>query len=309
MAAIKCPKCGHYTSDQLKHCVECGKALDGVIASSGGETSANDIVQHKKNKHLHRSAIVISVLFLLLAGGVTFFLVNDSQQRAKEEQTAFDKLMACQRVELCEDYLIRFPEGAHAAEVQQLCAELKQALETELKLDSVDWALAQQLNTTQSYEEYLTKHPEGAFVQMAEGELNRLSQLVVSEEEKEMLTGTIHTLLASLSSCDAEKVAPLLATSFSFGQVDAANADTLVSFYKAQFSHQDVLGVHFVVKGNLEITKVANDQPAQCDYELHAKLDATVNRTAVDSAGIQHWDLTARLTPDRRFSHLSLNRK
>lgn len=309
MAAIRCPKCGHFTSDKLNQCLECGSSLDGLTAQSSDETLSPHDSPRRKKHALKRRTLILCVLFALLIGGVAFFLVHDRMQKADEEQAAFDKLMSCQRVELCEDYLIHFPEGAHAQEVQQLCAELQLARQAELQLDSADWARAQQMHTAEAYEEYLAKHPVGDFIQQAESELNRLSQLMVSDEEKSMLTGSIHALLASLSAGDAAKVAPLLAERFSFGGLEAANADSLVAFYNAQFCHKDILGVHFVVKGNLEATKQPNGEPSQFDYEVHAKLDATLNRTAVDSAGVQHWELTARLTSDRHFSQVSLSRK
>lgn len=289
--------------------MECGHPLPdkGTATTEPSNTTVCTNRPNYERRLLRRRIFFVVFLFLLLGGAVAFFLIQDNRQKAREEQEAFEKLAGCNRLELFEDYLIRFPDGTHVDEVTKLRDELKVAQETALKLDSVDWELAQQLNTGAAYEDYLSKHPDGLFSDLADRELSRLSQLAVSDEEKSMLTGTIHTLLTALASGDASKVNPLLFDGFSFGTTQA-NGDSLISFYANHFCHADILGVHFSVKGDLEAQKQPNGEASQFDYDVHTRLDATLNRTAVDSAGVQHWELKARLTPDRRFRQVELHR-
>lgn len=279
--------------------------------------------------------ILFLLFFLIIGIGICCFLYVDHRRDVQYEQREFDRLNGCTDLLRYEDYLIRFPEGKHADEVKKMYETAKreqqeffrqtadgnrEALEAfikanptspyvkvcEMRIDSLDWDDAVSANSTASYAFYLDKHPEGIFKEAALATKNKLAKLEVTNEERSMLSGSLDTFLSAMTSGDEARVDALISSPLNFcGQPDATGSQ-VITFYTENFHKDDILGVHFTVKGGLGIQKIPSEYDGMYNYNINAQLDATLNRSAVDSLTVQAWSISAQLTPDRKFKYVNL---
>ncbi len=276
--------------------------------------------------------------FVLTISGIVYFLIADHRRDVGYEQRAFERLDGCTNLLWYEDYLIRFPDGAHAEEVKQMYAKAqkehdeffkkaaggsRESLQAFIKehptspyvkvcqnrIDSLDWEVALTANNAQGYQQYLELHPDGLFAAIATDSKTRLAKLEVSNEERSMLSGSLDTFLSAMASGDEGRVNSLISSTMSFcGETNATGAN-VVSFQKLNFHHDDIIGVHFTV-GGLNVKKKPSDTtPGAYDFVVNASLDAVLNRTNTDSTGVQAWKITAILSPDRKFRSVDIRRQ
>lgn len=294
--------------------------------------------KRKKGKISIRRVVTV-IFFLLLIGGITFFIIIDKRRSAELEQRAFERLDGCTNLLYYEDYIMRFPEGQHIEEVKKLYAVAKAEQEEfykqaaggsremlekfikehpsspyvrvcEKRIDSLDWDIAVADNTIQSYQNYLEQHPQGIFAEVAVESKSRQAKLEVTNEERSMLSGSLDTFLAAMTSGDESRVDVLVASPMNFCGEEDATGDAVMRFYADNFHHDDVIGVHFSVKGGLDIKKKPSSTlTGAYDYTINAQLDAVLNRSAVDSVGVQTWNITANLTHDRKFKSIDMRKQ
>lgn len=289
-------------------------------------------------KKLSARRIITGILLLLIISGVTWFFITDHNRDVALEQRAFERLDGCADLLWYEDYIVRFPNGEHIdtvkkmyekakVEQQQFYSETvggdKAALLAFIKahpnspyckvcenrIDSLDWYDAALDNTVQSYQNYLIAHPEGIFAKQATEGKARQFKLEVTDEERSMLSGTVHNFLSAMTNADAARIDAMINSTMNFcGQADATG-DNVIQFYTSNFHRDDILGVHFAIDGSLNIKKQESRQSSnQYDYSITAKLDATLNRSATDSLSTQVWEMSAKLTPDRKFTSINIYR-
>ncbi len=293
----------------------------------------------RKKRKISIRRVVTAIFFLLLIGGITFFIIIDKRRSAELEQRAFERLDGCTNLLYYEDYIMRFPEGQHIEEVKKLYAVAKAEQEEfykqaaggsremlekfikehpsspyvrvcEKRIDSLDWDIAVAGNTIQSYQNYLEQHPQGIFAEVAVESKSRQAKLEVTNEERSMLSGSLDTFLAAMTSGDESRVDVLVASPMNFCGEEDATGDAVMRFYADNFHHDDVIGVHFSVKGGLDIKKKPSSTlTGAYDYTINAQLDAVLNRSAVDSVGVQTWNITANLTHDRKFKSIDMRKQ
>ncbi len=280
--------------------------------------------------------IVTIAFFFILISGITYFLIADHRRTKGYEQRAYERLNGCTNLLWYEDYIIRFPDGEHIDEVKKMYAEAQKEHEEfyqkaaggdresllkfikehpsspyvkvcESRIDSLDWDVALSENNIAGYQRYLELHPEGAFAVIASESKTRLTKLEVTNEEKSMLSGSIDTFLAAMTSGDENRVDALVSSPMTFCGVSDATGSSVVGFCKSNFQHDDIIGVHFSVSGGLGIKKKPSDIVSGAyDFIVNAQLDAVLNRSNVDSTGVQVWKMTAVLTPDRKFRSVNI---
>lgn len=270
--------------------------------------------------------------------GLLSFLYYTHQRNASLEQRAYERLSGCVDLDFYEDYIVRFPDGKHIDEVKDQLNKIKQeraiylsSTKTgtreelrqfikahpdspyrrvcELRVDSLDWSAASSANSVESYDHYLELHPDGIFAEAATESKNRQARLEVTKEEYSKINGMLNSFLTALSSNEAPRIDAVIGEPISFcGQNDSKGVEIL-TFFRQHFSQTDILGVHFSVVKDVVIKKYPSvSQSGQLDYEISAQLEATLNRTAIDSLNLQHWSLHAQLNPDRKFTNVDMSR-
>lgn len=332
MAVINCPHCGHYMSSESSVCPNCGKSADSAVEEGGkfSKLSWKCLTVRKR----------IYICFILaLISAITYFLVKDHQRAVGLEQRAYERLEGCTDLHWFEDYIVRFPDGKHIAEVRKMyenarveqkefflqCADgTKEELLRYIKehptspyckicenrVDSLDWAVALDANTADAFAVYLHEHPHGLFADLATEEKTRKAKLEVTEDERSMLRGAVDNFLSALTVGDAARVNEMINTTLTFcGEAESTGAN-VAEFYQSHFKKDDILGVHFSVNNGLSIRKSPSTMgEGLYNYSVSADVEATLNRTATDSVSTESWSLSASLTPDRKFTSVSISRK
>lgn len=144
-----------------------------------------------------RNTLILAGILLfgvgMLAGYLLRGFISTGQQT---EEYTYQSLEQNYNPEDYENFLARYPDSPHATEIQQRLEQLKAMLtewaqiETigtsgdflnfkanyndarynrlcDIKIDSLDWVLALRLNTRESYDNYLRKHPDGTYASEA----------------------------------------------------------------------------------------------------------------------------------------------
>jgi hypothetical protein len=86
------------------------------------------------------------------------------------ERLMYAEIVAGTTLEVCQDYLGRFPDGAHFQQVQ-------------VAMEPLLWEHARKTNTVDDYEEYLDKYPQGEFVAQAQTALDPILFAKASKED------------------------------------------------------------------------------------------------------------------------------
>ena len=284
----------------------------------------------------HRLVLYALLLVILGAGG--FFLGMSHHREAQLEQRAFERLHGTTNADIFEDYFLRFPDGAHADEAQKLYRQFKAdkafylsrtagGTRAELvafvkenpkspfcqlcnsRIDSLDWLEASNACTAEAIDQYLKLHPKGLFVADANDLKSLQDRLVVSDEERGLIDGILDAFLSALSVADVERLSRYVADGLVFCGKQRADVKDVTSLYDSHFSYADIIGVHFSVS-DLNVRK----QPVpgnsrQYRFAVDASLEATLNRSAVDSLHLQQWTLKGLLGADRRFLSIDMQKK
>lgn len=331
MAVINCPHCGHYMSSESSVCPNCGKSLDSAI-QEGGKSS-----KYSWKRLTMRKRIYICFILVLLSS-IAFFLVKDHQRAVGLELRAYERLEGCTNLHWFEDYIVRFPDGEHIAEVRQMYEKAKveqkefflqcsNGTKEELlryikehptspyckmcenRVDSIDWSVALEANTADAFSAYLREHPNGLFAEVATEEKARKAKLEVSEDERNLLRGAVDNFLSAMTVGDVARVNEMISSSLTFCGVAESTGDNVAEFYQSHFKKDDILGVHFSVNNGMNIRKSPSTMgEGLYNYSISADVEATLNRTATDSVSTETWGLSASLTPDRKFTSVSLNK-
>ena len=128
----------------------------------------------------------------------------------------------------------------------------------------------------------------------------------VTPEECQMLRGALDLFLMVMTGENAQRIDSLIAQSFTF--CDSLNVTGLqvVSYCKARFRRDDILGVHFVLPDSLNVTKNMEDTLDIYRYDVTARIEATYNRSSIDSLHTQSLQLDAQFTPDRKVRSIKI---
>lgn len=159
------------------------------------EDAASPLPPEKANKSSYKGFFVAFVVLTgLIIGGLYYYEYNENQKR---ETRAYELLQDCSNPDFYEDFIVRFPKSKYIEEVRQRYKEVAAQQNEWLKLisngskdelllfvrqhptspyvkvaqgriDSLDWAEAQTLNTLEAVTHYIASHPNGYYIDHAE---------------------------------------------------------------------------------------------------------------------------------------------
>lgn len=336
MPAIKCPHCGKYISSNVSVCTECGEpviAVNDPDALQSG-SPASGVSGRRFPKLSARRIVVICFLapFVVLAA----YLVYADVRKANDlEQRAYDRLEKTTDLLVFEDFILRFPDSKYIEEVKQRYEKMKvehevffreaasggrdvllafiQAHPTspyravcERRIDSLDWNVAVESNTLESYQAYLAQHPQGIFLADATDAHNRQLRFVVTPEETSILRSAVDNFLSAMTARDADRIDALTNGSVNFCGIEGSSGASVVDYYKQNIHKEDVLGVHFQL-GGTSINKRSVAGSDALSYNLYSTATATINRSSLDSAMVVDYRVSASFSPERRITSISVN--
>lgn len=281
-----------------------------------------------------RRIVVLCVLVPFVLAAVAL-VVADIRRANALEQRAFDRLENCTDLLVFEDFILRFPDNEHIEEVKERYETLKVEHEVyfrqaangdrekliafmnehptspylkvcENRLDSLDWNVAVEQNSLESYRAYIAQHAQGIFLSDATDALNRQMKLVVTPEENSVLRGAVENFLSAMTAQDAERIDGMTGGMISFCGVAESTGQNVVDYYKQNMLKEDVLGVHFQL-GGISINKRNVGSSDALSYNLYSTAVATINRSSLDSAMVVNYKVSASFTPERRITSVSLS--
>lgn len=337
MAVIKCPHCGKYISSTLKDCTECGKPISDeevIKLSDEGGVQPEPTQPHSKFRITARRIVIACFLTpFILTGG--YLLIDDIKRANDLEQRAYDRLANTTDLLVYEDFMVRFPDSKYIDSVKVRYEQMKheQAIffaeaanggrddlqafidahptspfraVCERRIDTLDWFAAAEANTLESYQAYLTQHPNGAFNSDAVDARNRQQRLVVTAEETNILRSAVDNFLSAMSQSDVLRIDELTPGGINFCGVPESSGQNVVDYFQQQFKRDDVIGVHFQL-GGASINKRSIPGTDALNYNFYSTASATINRSSLDSATVVNYKVTASFTPERRITSLTIS--
>lgn len=245
------------------------------------------------------------LLILLITGGITWFFMERADNEKAEEE-AYEILENNYNTADYEAFLNDFPNSIHTRSVRERLARL-QMMETnwkkiaasgstsdfvrfkntfphpyydrlcDIKIDSLDWLLAQKLGTSEAYARYLEQHPEGNYASEAAIAENTVKNQTVTPEETEAVQEEILTFFAALGENDAATICTLIPPVMDnfLNKKEATKAD-VTEIVKRMFN-EHIRNCTFHVNDDMLITKVPADDGGT-HYRLTFSVDQHIER-------------------------------
>lgn len=141
---------------------------------------------------------------------------------------------------------------------------------------------------------------------MVEEPLKKSPVLELTLEERQMLRGALDHFLTAMTGESAARIDSLIAQPFAFGDSLPATGQQVLNYCRASFHREDILGVHFTLPDSLVVQKLADDTLDIYHYDVTTRVEATFNRSSLDSLQTSSLRLEARFTPDRKVRCLRL---
>ncbi|MBR1889370.1 MAG: hypothetical protein IJ816_01930 [Alloprevotella sp.] len=243
----------------------------------------------KKSLRLLIGLTVATLILLAAIGTGIYFLVKHNRAIA-QEQEAYEALQQSSSSKDYSDFLARFPESGHKAEVQQRYEELAQVEAAwmkirqssniahfrrfsqtcqepfylslcEQKIDSLEWVSAQAENTIEAYQNYTSAHPAGLYIADASYLLDKLKKAELTAEEQESVKSVLHNFFHYLGNNNQPAIAttiPPVMTQF-LNKKNATKADVM-NLVDHMFSDH-IYQSRFYINDDYVITREAADTP------------------------------------------------
>lgn len=308
-----CPECGEaYFDDQpsCPHCKQMATSDSPVVAPQPHpEQPTGQQPTKKTNKVLIWSFIFAVVL---VAGGIFAW----EQAKGSKESDAYTYAMQSEDPAVLQSYLDNYGDAsiAHRDSVTLRLERLQQqdaqwndavasgsksALQAYLdshpqsihqqealhKIDSIDWALAQKLNTLESYQDYAKNHANGEHIDEANEALKETQSKTIMPQEKDFIVTLFRHFFQSLSSKNEEGLKSTVAVfidSF-LGKSDASPSD-VVTFMKKIYK-DDITNMNWHLDNDFKIekTSVGDDE-----YEYKVQFSVTQDIERTDASKEKH---------------------
>lgn len=338
-----CPACGAHALTSEGKCPSCGESLpqggeplitkptvkNSTATSQPIQTATASTASRLSRKGARR--LILTAILLVAVVGVTYYYYAQWQREREEE--LFAQVMLTTQPDFCQDFLDRYPHSEHCAEVeaylQQLLEEAEewQALlqsptrklvhafmeshpntvhmrDCKTLSDSLDWADASERKTEKVLNAYLADHPDGAYLEEANHLLEQIKLCRVTPQNVTMIRGVLESFFTrAFVDHKAKDVRECLAAdTLRFGDKQQATVkDILASNLAAK--EKDVLGKHFMVKGEPSIEKTL-DEAENLTYHVRCTVVQTINRSnAKKNISLNH---RVRATYTQNFKLMSI---
>lgn len=124
--------------------------------------------------------------------------------------------------------------------------------------------------------------------------------LELTNDERLMIQGALDLFLTVMTSGNKQRIDSLIALPFTFCDSLHASSQQVEDFCAVHFRRDDILGVHFTLPDSIVVTKCGDDTLDIYRYDVSTRVEATYNRSSLDSIHTQTWHLDAQFTPERK---------
>lgn len=297
-----------------------------------GEANIDSIIETKpKQKKKAGCGWLIALLFLLLVGaGVGAYYYYQQEK----EKTAYALLENNEHLEDYEAYLKYHPNGEHATEVKLRLETLRTmytewgrvhnsiyasdferfkrtypmsllAKQCDLKIDSLDWMLAQKVNTSEAFAAYIEKHPDGRYLSEAVAAQSLAQSTEVSDLDRQEVARTLKGFYTAFGNNDEAElclyIAPIM-TQF-LTKRNATKADIVDLVARTYSDH--IQSCRFTLGNDITIKKNV-DAEGQNNFEVAFSVDQHISR---DNEGKTFGSYTAKAMLNAAYQLTSLQMK
>lgn len=280
-------------------------------------------------KKAGKTAILVSFVIALLVFGVCYYMYNQAQENRENEE--YEIAMRSNEPLILQGYLDSFKDApqehrdsieAHLKAIKQadldwtnaLVSNSKAALMDYLnnypgtphrqlamhKIDSIDWAQSNNINTPEAYQTYMTDHPDGDHYDEAEELMKKLKAQDVTPEEKLLVTNVFHNFFVAINEKDEEALKNTVAEEMTLLNKENATKGDVVDMMDKLYK-EGIVRMVWRLPGNYDIKKreVADDR-----YELNVSFSANQDVEFIESAknGTNKFKVNATINPDGKIS-------
>ncbi len=220
--------------------------------------------------------------------------INARLEELKQQDNEWTNAVVNGSKTALQDYLSKHPDTDHKIEILH-------------KIDSIDWADANNKNTAEALQAYLDAHGEGEHVDEAQTALKALKAKTVEASEKNMITSIFRHFFQAInakSDIDLEAtVAPIL-TNF-LGKQDAIKADVVTFMHKIY--KDDITRMTWHLNNDYKIDK---KEVGDEEYEYAVEFSALQDIERTDDSKEKHvrYRISATVNPDGLISAMSMTK-
>lgn len=282
-----------------------------------------------KPKKKSKAAIIVSFVIALLIFGTCYYMYNQAQENRENEE--FNIAMRSTEPLILQGYLDTFKDApqehrdsieAHLKTLKQADLDWTNALASNSKallmeylnkypgtthrqlamhkIDSIDWVQSNNINTPESYQSYMTDHPDGEYYDEAEEQMKKLKAQDVTPEEKTLVTNVFHNFFVAINEKDETALQNTVADEMTLLNKENATKGDIVDLMDKLYK-EDVVKMIWRLPGNYDIKKreVGNDR-----YELNVSFSANQDVEYTDAVknGSNKYKINATVNPDGKIS-------
>lgn len=302
---------------------------NGIKGNGDPETKNQSPTPAPPKKKTSKAALVISFVIVLLVCGVCYYMYNQAQENRENEE--YEIAMRSNEPLILQGYLDNFKYApqehrdsieAHLKAIKQADLDWKNALVSNSKaalmeylnnhpgtphrqlamhkIDSIDWVQSNNINTPESYQTYMTDHPDGDHYDEAEELMKKLKAQDVSPEEKAMISTVFHQFFVAINEKDEEALKNTVANEMTLLNKENATKGDVVEMMERLYK-EGIVRMTWRLPGNYDIKKreVGDDR-----YEYNVSFSANQAVEFIDTAknGTNKFRVTATVNPDGKIS-------
>ena len=334
--AAVCPHCGVAIAGnpEIKAANNSLEAANKKVATGNSMTAANNPKVGKNNR---ATIYVVAAVIAVAIVAVGFYLYNNVNN--DNELDAYENAMACNEAAIMQNYLDMYADApqahrdsvmAHLAILQKGESDWTDAVvnnsrsafenylrtyptsihrtEALLKIDSIDWSIASKADNADAYQKYALAHPEGEHIDEAKMKMEQMEKLVLTDEEKQKVTGVLTSFFMALASQDEDELtmAVDVALNSFLHKVGATKMD-VISYMHRIHKPEDINSITFRMNNDWKIEKIDLGEGV-CSYAVDFSVDEKIDRTDTSKETFCSYKVSAKVSDAGKITELNMKK-
>ena len=334
--AAVCPHCGVAIAGnpEIKAANNSLEVANKKVATGNSMTAANNPKAGKNNRAM---IYVVAAVIAVAIVAVGFYYYNNVNN--DNELDAYETAMACNEAAIMQNYLDMYADApqahrdsvmAHLAILQKGESDWTDAVvnnsrsafenylrtyptsihrtEALLKIDSIDWSIASKADNTDAYQKYALAHPEGEHIDEAKMKMDQMEKLVLTDEEKQKVTGVLTSFFMALASQDEDELtmAVDVALNSFLHKVGATKMD-VISYMHRIHKPEDINSITFRMNNDWKIEKIDLGEGV-CSYAVDFSVDEKIDRTDTSKETFCSYKVSAKVSDAGKITELNMKK-
>ena len=295
----------------------------------------NQEPEKKKNNHV---GIIVTLVVILIIALVGYYMYGNSQKQ--KEIDAYEHAYQSSDPTVLNDYLTLYGDKAPEEHVDSIQAHLdrlkavdldwtnalmsnnktalqdyiqkhpgsKHETEAKQKIDSLDWVEVTAAATTDAYQRYIDEHgTDGAHYDEAMQQVEKMNNMKVTPEDKEMVSSLFHQYFSSLGSKDESNLLTTLNSVMDnfLGKRNATKSDVINFMHK--IFQSDIQSMTFTPNNDFKIEKQeVGDE--EYSFSVAFSVDQRINRNDASKENFCTCKVRAKVTPEGKITEMNMTK-